>query len=203
MTATLDILSDSFPHGTPDGHRLGCRTTHCPSPIACRVVAVRYAGDHRFRTRFVSGWSAADIAAADVAEAAAAKEAARAARRKPKPVKVKSPRGTRVSPSPWTIADLQTLRERHAAGDVDPEIAAVLGVSEERVKYQRRELGLKGNRKLSASKHGTYARYAAGCQNASTCPATPTCHDEAKRYWRLNAANKRRRDGVPEKEVAA
>jgi hypothetical protein len=198
MTATLEILSDTFPHGTPDGARMGCRTTHCPSPIPCRVVAVRYAGDHVFRTRVDSGWSAADIAAADVAEAAAAKEAAQAARRKPKPIKpkVKSPRGTRASPSPWSLRDLQTLLERHAAGDVDPEIAAVLGVSEERVKYQRRELGLKGNRKLSEAPHGTYARYAAGCRDSC-------CHEPAKAYWRLNAANKRRREGVPMKEEAA
>ena len=46
--STLDLLDDSFPHGTPDGYRRGCRTAACPALIPCRTVHTRYAGDFSF-----------------------------------------------------------------------------------------------------------------------------------------------------------
>lgn len=42
--------------------------------------------------------------------------------------------------------------------------------------------------------HGTYAGYAAGCR--TDCPSTPTCHAQARAYWRSSAEDARRRDGV-------
>ncbi len=39
---------DDFPHGTPDGHRAGCRTSACPAALPCRDVYRRYAGDYSF-----------------------------------------------------------------------------------------------------------------------------------------------------------
>lgn len=71
MSRTLDLLVDSNIHGTPDGYRAGCKTGHCPSPVLCRDVYVRYVGDYGFARRVDAGESPADIIAAEVADAEA------------------------------------------------------------------------------------------------------------------------------------
>lgn len=62
---TADLISDTVPHGTPDGHRAGCRTSACPAALPCRDVYRRYAGDYSFRRLFDAGVPLADIVAAD------------------------------------------------------------------------------------------------------------------------------------------
>ena len=53
--STLDLLDDSFPHGTPNGYRRGCRTAACPALIPCRTVHTRYVGDFSFARLFDAG----------------------------------------------------------------------------------------------------------------------------------------------------
>ncbi|HQZ36114.1 MAG TPA: hypothetical protein PK020_16930 [Ilumatobacteraceae bacterium] len=59
--STLDLLDDSFPHGTPTGYRQGCRTAACPAVIPCRTVYTRYVGDFTFARRLDAGMSLAEI----------------------------------------------------------------------------------------------------------------------------------------------
>jgi hypothetical protein len=77
--STLDLLDDSFPHGTPTGYRNGCRTAACPALIPCRTVHTRYAGDYTFAKRFDSGMPLAEILELDAAARAQARQRDRAA----------------------------------------------------------------------------------------------------------------------------
>lgn len=65
--STLDLLDDSFPHGTPDGYRRGCRTAACPALIPCRTVHTRYAGDFSFAKLIDAGTPLAEILERDAA----------------------------------------------------------------------------------------------------------------------------------------
>lgn len=103
--STLDLLDDSFPHGTPDGYRLGCRTAACPALIPCRTVHTRYAGDYTFAKLIDGGMALSEILEHDAAaregirqrDKIAAREDRRVAAqlppaRKPKPAR--QPAGT-------------------------------------------------------------------------------------------------------------
>ena len=65
--STLDLLDDSFPHGTPDGYRRGCRTAACPALIPCRTIHTRYAGDFSFAKLIDAGTPLAEILERDAA----------------------------------------------------------------------------------------------------------------------------------------
>jgi hypothetical protein len=78
---TADRLTDDFPHGTPDGHRFGCRTSACPAPLPCRDVYRRHAGDYSFRRLFDAGVPLADIVAAEDSARADVERRDRAANR--------------------------------------------------------------------------------------------------------------------------
>lgn len=54
---TIDLLDDSFPHGTPRGYADGCRGAACPAVISCRDVHRRYSGDWGFRKLVDAGLS--------------------------------------------------------------------------------------------------------------------------------------------------
>jgi len=71
--STLDLLTDTFPHGTPDGYRLGCRTAACPAVLPCRAVHTRYCGDFTFAKLIDAGVPLPEILERD----AAAKEGIR------------------------------------------------------------------------------------------------------------------------------
>ena len=68
--STLDLLDDSFPHGTPDGYRQGCRSAACPAVIPCRTVHSRYSGDYSFARLIDAGVPLAEILERDAAERA-------------------------------------------------------------------------------------------------------------------------------------
>lgn len=152
MSHTLDLLTDSDTHGTPDGYRAGCKTNHCPSPVPCHTVYLRYVGDWGFARRVDAGESAVDIIAAEVADAAAraerdrvaeraekrrlhaehvAREARKTERKPRKPRPVKEPRPT--------IADTHgaEIRRMHGEGANDSRIAGALGLSINTVRYVR------------------------------------------------------------------
>lgn len=106
---TADLISDTVPHGIPDGHRAGCRTSACPAALPCRDVYRRYAGDYSFRRLFDAGVPLADIVAADDAareDVAKRDRAANRAARK-RTAQVPAPattRPTRAAPAPKPAA---------------------------------------------------------------------------------------------------
>lgn len=109
--STLDLLDDSFPHGTPDGYRRGCRTIACPAAIPCRTVHTRYAGDYTFAKRLDNGIPLAEILELDNAAKAQARQRDRAAasptaapkpKPKPKPTRTRKPAAPPKAPTPPT-----------------------------------------------------------------------------------------------------
>ena len=208
MTATLDILSDDFPHGTVTGHRSGCKTNHCPAPIPCHEFARRVVSDWQFSKRVAAGWSVVELHAADVSEAEERRQAERSANRRireavkreskaaKKMARYRYGEQVRPTPKPFTDAEIADLRRMNAEGKTDTEITAAMGRPFGSVTAKRSALGLPRNKPAQVIPHGTYAGYAAGCRDKC-------CHEPAKAYWRANAANKRRREGVPMKEEAA
>lgn len=65
--STLDLLDDSFPHGTPEGYRRGCKTIACPALIPCRTVHTRYSGDYTFARMIDAGMPLSEILERDAA----------------------------------------------------------------------------------------------------------------------------------------
>lgn len=65
--STLDLFDDSFPHGTPDGYRRGCKTIACPALIPCRTVHTRYSGDYTFARMIDAGMPLSEILEQDAA----------------------------------------------------------------------------------------------------------------------------------------
>ena len=57
----LDRLEDGYPHGTPDGHRQGCKGSHCPEAdagrLSCMQAYIRYQSDYGYRRRVDEGMS--------------------------------------------------------------------------------------------------------------------------------------------------
>ena len=102
--STLDLLDDSFPHGTPDGYRKGCRTAACPALIPCRTVHTRYAGDYTFKRRLDSGMPHAEILELDRTDRALTRQRDRAAATTPSAAPTaarspKKPRGRKAPPA--------------------------------------------------------------------------------------------------------
>lgn len=104
---TADLISDTIPHGTPDGHRAGCRTSACPAALPCRDVYRRYAGDYSFRRLFDAGVPLADIVAADDAAREDVAKRDRAANRAARKRAAQAPapaRPPRAAPAPKPAA---------------------------------------------------------------------------------------------------
>lgn len=144
-------LSDTFPHGTPDGFTAGCRGSHCPAVIACRKVYRRYAGDWEFRRKIDAGVSLSEILAQDAAKAAEqAVYVAQAAERRRQAPKGR-PNRTNASDALRDVWDAKALIPRavlHALvadGLTDREIAEKFGLKRHQVANSRISLGLKCN----------------------------------------------------------
>lgn len=136
------IFDPTFPHGTPEGYSVGCRSAHCPEPIPCRVVHVRYRGDYVFRTRLDEGMTLAEILGAEEADREAIKAAERAARRKPH--KKRDPYRNLNS---HTRTPLQNeVAALHAEGLTDRQIGERIGKTRDQVRSARRFCGLPVNR---------------------------------------------------------
>lgn len=161
MSITLELLAVVEVHGTPAGWAAGCRGSQCPSPVSCRDVHTRYAGDWSFAKRVDAGESPAAILAEEAAEAdavrardkaatrAAKRDEARAhrdevARKRRASTTAKAPRAPRVSPQTAALqAMIPDVTRLHGEGMNDRQIADELGVSLFRVRNVRREkLGL-------------------------------------------------------------
>lgn len=144
--SAFDQLDDSFPHGSVDGHRAGCRGRICPAPISCSDVFVRYCGDFGFRRQIDAGVTAAEIFESERAEregvAARDRAAQRAEAQRRREAKEKRekrigrPRDPRVAEKHAEVARL------HELGLNDPQIAEALGMSRPWVGKVRQELGI-------------------------------------------------------------
>jgi len=107
--STLDLLTDTFPHGTPDGYRLGCRTIACPAALPCRDVHTRYCGDFAFAKLIDAGVPLPEILERDAAskegirqrDKIAAREERRAAAH-PKVARPRSRAAAKASPQAAT-----------------------------------------------------------------------------------------------------
>jgi hypothetical protein len=113
MTLASTLLDDSYPHGTLEGSRRGCRGSHCPAKISCANVRIRYGSDYAFAKRIDNGWTLDQIIAAENAAATAERERERAAARatrdrqrartpkltEPKPTAERAPKPKKPKPS--------------------------------------------------------------------------------------------------------
>ncbi|QOC24816.1 hypothetical protein IC744_16265 [Microbacterium hominis] len=66
MNAAADRLDDSFPHGTVDGYKGGCRGNACPAGdeygLSCKRANQLNAGDYRYQKLVKRGLTPGDIA---------------------------------------------------------------------------------------------------------------------------------------------
>lgn len=167
------MLDDSFPHGTVDGYNRGCKGSHCPAPMSCRDVRTRYHADWGFRKAVDAGTPVGELLEREQLASAAAVEsdrlarvaerqarvdaerAARASRRAPRQSKPRSPRARTSAPvhrEPIAGMLRDRLRELHAQGMTDAQLADALEVDIASVKYTRRRIELPANRKQRAER---------------------------------------------------
>lgn len=137
---SADILSDpTHPHGTAEGFARGCRGSHCPAPVTCRVVHLRYHGDFGFRRAIDSGMTPEAVLAAEAEDARRAAEEERAAkRRRPGPRAKAStgdrrPAANRARAATRVLVPRESLRALLDEGLTDAEIGARLGFSRRQV----------------------------------------------------------------------
>jgi hypothetical protein len=144
-----DILDDRFPHGTVKGYDRGCRTNHCPAPIACHVFRTRYVGDFAFRRLVDAGWTAGQIAEKETAEAEEARRAERQSRAR---------RIVEVSHDyqRWTQIEKDELRRLHRDGHSLRDIAKMMGRSFQSVRHAAVKLEL--GRRTVTQKNGIVRR---------------------------------------------
>lgn len=141
--SAFDQLDDSFPHGSVDGHRAGCRGRICPAPVSCADVYRRYCGDYSFRRRIDAGVTAAEIFESEREEREGVAARDRAAQR------AEAERHRALRPARAPRARAAAVVEKHAEvarmhgeGMTDPQIAAALGMSRPWVGKVRAELAL-------------------------------------------------------------
>jgi len=219
--SALALLEDGFPHGTRDGYDAGCRGRICSGRDlfgrSCSEAAIAYRGDWTYQKRVDAGMSAAEIHALELAEAEEAKAARRAERKREaeaaragavsaaprlsavptgsgKPAKAKGGRKASTREKPWTAAEKARVALLNASGWNDSRIARELGRPVSSTRAIRIGLGLE---RIAASggvhvpiTHGTPSGYARGCKG-SECPATPSCGDVGRAYYRERWAKRR------------
>jgi len=206
-TGVGDLMHDSldFPHGMPEGFRLGCHAMACigkdRSGLTCLDAFTRYSGDFGFRRLVDSGASATDLAEYVRAEhellAAASKRRSKPpprpkrARRPARRVQVQKPASNRSRS--WQEGELERLRILADADAPIVEIARQTGHPESSCSRKRKELGYPP--KYAPKTHGTRGGYERGCRG-DDCPATPSCELVARAYWRERSERRRRADGI-------
>jgi len=149
---TADIITDTtYPHGTSEGFMNGCRGSHCPAPMACRDVHVRYNGDFAFRRQINAGTTLTEIIAAEEEQAREAAEAElKAKRARPGPRATPAPNDRRAAANKARAQDgalipRHQLRELLNQGLTDREIADKLGLHRRQVTGSRRNAGYERN----------------------------------------------------------
>lgn len=122
--STLDLLDDSFPHGTPNGYRRGCRTAACPALIPCRTVHTRYVGDFSFARLFDAGTPLAEILERDAAARDEARQSDKMAAREEHDAAADAARPRRAKPTSTSrakrAASPKPTRQPQPASDERP-----------------------------------------------------------------------------------
>lgn len=155
-----DIITNlDIPHGTVEGFKVGCNTSHCPSEVSCRTVHTRLAGDWAFRRQFESGMTPHAIVtlerkqAQEAAEAAQEAEKAERARRSTETRQAarerhnatrRAKRATNLIPQ-TALIPRHTLRELLNQGLTDRQIADKLGLTRRQVTGTRGNAGFERN----------------------------------------------------------
>lgn len=148
-----DIITDlAYPHGTADGFRSGCNTSHCPSEVTCRTVHTRYNGDWAFRRQIHAGMTPLEIVTLERAQAQEAAEAERAQRsretreaaRERHNATRRHNRAANLIPQAALIPR-HTLRELLNQGLTDREIGVKLGLTRRQVTGARNSAGWERN----------------------------------------------------------
>lgn len=141
--SAFDQLDDSFPHGSVEGHRAGCRGRICPAPMSCSDVYQRYCGDYSFRRQIDAGVTAAEIFENEREEREGVAARDRAAQR------AEAERRLQAAPKRAPRQRSAAVAEKHAEvarlhgqGMTDPQIASALGMSRPWVGKVRSELEL-------------------------------------------------------------
>lgn len=106
MSRTLDAMSDDVTHGTVEGYRQGCRTSHCPAGeehgLSCVLANTYAAGNWQYMKAIQRGLTPAEIAALlDLHPAG----------EKPAPKKQKKVQHTEV-PAPTTPTKEKTMADK-------------------------------------------------------------------------------------------
>ncbi|RBO73496.1 hypothetical protein [Microbacterium sp. H6] len=135
---SADILSDpTHPHGTTEGFDRGCRGSHCPADVSCRVVHLRYNGDFAFHRAIDSGMTPAEFVEQERARPSAPRTLGKVVGRRQY---VRRTPGVASTPYQQSIINLHALRL------TDAEIAERLGKTRDQICATRRLLKLKANR---------------------------------------------------------
>ncbi|TFD27482.1 hypothetical protein [Cryobacterium cryoconiti] len=162
--STLDLYSDDFPHGTPDGFEQGCRGSACPNQttdaMTCRKAHMRYQGDYQYRKAIDAGQVWVEPAPEKKVkdrrtDADAAHTALRAAREVAQVDVV--PVAPKPAPPAGPATDWATLPKK------------------------RKNAALTVNDPMFP--HGTSAG-AKACTDEAKCPGTPTCQEARRQYQR-------------------
>lgn len=111
--STLDLLTTTFPHGTPEGYRLGCRTAACPAVLPCRTVHSRYCGDYTFAKLIDAGVPLSEILEREAAEKEGIRQRDKIAAREER--RAASPQRRKATPRPRTRTAPVTRQPRTTA----------------------------------------------------------------------------------------
>lgn len=159
MNASI-IHDPNFPHGSPEGFQKGCHGSHCPAPVICRDVFIRFQGDYVFRRALDAGMTAAEFVATEQERAQEAAQAAKEARQaqireaaRLRHNEARRQRREAKKPTRQLIRDgiirteLQAhIHALHRRGLTDGEIGFELGKTREQVKAIRGALKLAPNK---------------------------------------------------------
>jgi len=200
----LDLIDDSFPHGTPAGYHGGCRGAHCPAPASCRDVQMRYSGDYGFRKAFDAGTPVEEIIRALAEREAAARKvvaAVKAATPQDAPRKLE-----RVAPAARVALPPHGTVGRYEAGcfttacpatpscaDVNLARLQPNGTASSVERKPHRATGRPQGR--PPKPHGTNASWARGCRDDASCPSAleggVSCTEAHRQYHRDYQAARR------------
>ena len=180
----LDMIEDTFPHGTIEGHRLGCKSGACPSKAAggdsCAQAMIRYRGDWEYKK------------AVDAGEV-------------PPPMIHDRPSGSKLKAATSSLIIEPTIdvASTIAPPPVEPNPKAA--------RPAKSPAAPKVKKPTRTWRHGTVWGYHKGCRVDEECPAFieggRSCYQVAKAYWRersaLNSTGKRKVRSVEERIIAA
>lgn len=140
--SAFDLLDDSFPHGSVEGYRAGCRGAVCPGAMACRDVYTRSVGDFGFAKKLAAGVPLEVILEEERAAARAAIESDKAARAAERAERQKAKKSRLSGARGASGVTREAVARLHGEGKSDRQIAAELNLAPRYVGRVRALLGL-------------------------------------------------------------